>query len=73
MTVKQWIDFLSTLDPDKNLCIIYDGSNRPGLCYSNGEYDLSDLQIMCPQLAKYINDFWSELRYTSGDYCILVP
>lgn len=72
MKVREYIEYLKTLDQDKGIWISYDGGNEEEYGYTNGIFDPTvDEETIKAPLAEYVNE-WFRKDVREGDYLISV-
>ena len=72
MTVREYIEYLKTIDQDKGIWISYDGANRSDCGYTNGIFEPTvDEDTVKQPLAKYANKWYND-NVKVGDYLISI-
>lgn len=72
MTVREYIEYLKTLDQDKGIWVLYDGGNYEDSGYAAGIFEPTvDKDTVLPPLAEYVNK-WYNNNVKEGDYLISI-
>ena len=72
MTVREYIEYLKTLDQDKGIWISYDGANRGDCGYTNGIFKPKvDAHTIGHHFAKYAKKWYND-DVKVGDYLISI-
>lgn len=72
MTVREYIEYLKSLDQDRRIWVLYDGGNYEDSGYAAGIFEPTvDKDTVKQPLAEYANK-WCNDNVKEGDYLISI-
>ena len=72
MTVREYIEYLKTLDKDRRIWVLYDGGNYEDSGYAAGIFEPTvDKDTVNQPLAEYANEWYND-NVKEGDYLISI-